>query len=255
MTPTLRKFSSTLILFCLSQMAYATSEAFVRGRGGVWVASDTLLSHADNGHVTKSTICKVIVQRGRIMFNAGEFSDVRRLMTVEAGVPQADFETSSRFIATLLRQYSWLPDGSPTDPSWGGQSFGVVQVVNGLYSGGMVTLSVDLHHYHKSPVLPPFTAGIPHGFSDAVERERIAAQTDAALRRWISEHPKAELLKMLREETQNPLEGVAPPYTVFLLHEDGTVSDYSRVHVCKIPEDALYRVPPTHRAGSTKAQR
>jgi hypothetical protein len=216
------------------------------------MVSDTLRKHYDNGHVTRSTTCKVIVQRGRIMFNAGAFSDLEDLMTAEATVPHGDVDTTSLAIEPLLHRYSWLPDWAPTDPNIGAQSFGIVQVVNGIYSAEMMTLSVDLRHYVRRPILPPFTAGIPHGFGKVLERKRIAAQTDAALRKRISNHPRAELLKMLREEALDPSEQVAAPYTVFLLHTDGTVSDYSRVHVCKISKDALYRVPKSRHSGLTQ---
>jgi hypothetical protein len=83
--------------------------------------------------------------------------------------------------------------------------------------------------------------GIPHGFPDPIVVQfRDAAVNDPAIAAWNAAHPREELLKILNQEATTRSDLVEPPFTILLLHNDGTVSDYSDQPLCTIPANAVH---------------
>lgn len=234
------------ICVAATKTCYATSHAFVADETGeVWLVSDTLLSHSDGLHKTKYTICKVVIQRGRIIFNAGKFSSVPRLMDAEAAVPWEDFDLTATSVTKLLWQYRQEGDFQ-LDPRISDRMAGAIITINGEYTGGMFG-DIDADRSFSEPVYE-FIPGVPHGFGDYVEKMHRDAFTNPAIRDRIAKNPKEELLKILEKESIDNPDVTGPPYTIFLLHRDGTVSDYSQEHVCHIPPNAIHQdQPQSHR--------
>jgi hypothetical protein len=144
------------------------------------------------------------------------------------------------------------PISASTSPTYSDKNAGVIQVTDGVYSAELTSLLNNLKIADQDV---PLTLGIPYGFEPEVEKAHAAAVADAVLRKQIAEHSEAQLLKILELEASQPNSNVGPPFTIFLLHKDGTVSDYSQRHICNIPPDALYRVPQSRHSGSATTRR
>jgi hypothetical protein len=184
----------------------ATSHVFVRNSEGVWLASDSLVIHNDGKQVTSSKQCKVAISRGQLFFNTGFFKDMKLLRSQESALPFANMAATEASVNELLKT-------------------------------NHMDMSNDPKHTPDQLVV---NAGILHGFGDAVNRVRDAAGKDPVLATRIAKNPKQELLKVLEEEAIMRNGEVEGPFTVLLLHNDGTVSDYSDQHLCVIPESALH---------------
>jgi hypothetical protein len=244
MTPRIAKVVFIVVaVYAGVSSCHATSHAFVKDKNGnVWLVSDTLKTHYESdGTQTQSTVCKVVIRRGRFIFNAGAFTSVDLLQSDEALLPIADVDITAHSIASLLHKYYWLPDFAPADPDISAQSATIIQVNNGVFSTRTITLSRDGRRFNVTYVLPPFIAGILHGYGDLVTEEGRDATSNSRLREPIAQHPEAELLKILQKESVLHPDTVGKPYTIFVLHKNGTVSDYSQKHVCEIPPDARHR--------------
>lgn len=246
MTVKMSNVAAIVGLTCiLISPCYATSHIFVMSdKGDVWLVSDTLEVNRDYSYylkrdiVTKATVCKVSLERGRIVFDAGFFTDAAQMRSAVLALPSRDVDVVAENTKPILKQYSWNPPTVPIDPHLIAHAAGIIQVVNGVFSADLIELATDLQTFNPLVVRPPITAGIPHGFGPVVDTERHAAETDSNIRLKISEHPEAELLRMVKEATHLDPDSIGPPFTVLVLHKDGTVSDYSSKPVCTIPENA-----------------
>ena len=256
MTVKISSVGAILGLMCiLISPCYATSHAYVLSdKGEVWLVSDTLEVHTERSMLfdglfqTKVTVCKVIVERGRLMFNTGSFSDLSQLESEESTLPLSDFETTEKRIEPLLLKYRMVALDSGEPMGW--QSAGWVQVSRGVYSGGMVNFQFTrtakpgiLHEGGDTRPILHLIPGVPQGFGPLVDTMHHKTYYDHELSKRISEHPRAALLKILQQEAIENPDSIGPPYTIFLLHKDGTVSDYSKTPVCKIPADAARATP------------
>jgi hypothetical protein len=76
---------------------------------------------------------------------------------------------------------------------------------------------------------------MPYGFGTKVDEARARASRDPDYAKRITRSPKAELIRILESEASEPNAMVGPPYTVFLLRPDGSVSDFSDKPVCGSP--------------------
>jgi hypothetical protein len=106
------------VIFSASVTGQATSHAFVRNEHGVGLASDSLNINKDGKLITKSQVCKVVISKGRLLFNAGYFQDVRLLMRQEAALPFEDIRVTKKRVVQLLASnhmdMSNDPRNSPT---------------------------------------------------------------------------------------------------------------------------------------------
>ena len=232
--------SAVVCLF--ASPCYATCHVFIVAKdGSIWIGSDTLEQDLYDGHVVSNlTKCKVVIQRGRIIFNAGWFTDTTLLRSAEANLPGTKAMTTAQSLEHLLAQYHWEPAGTAIDPHFFAQHSGVIQVDHGVYSAALCSLSTNHNNGFHQPIYLTI-AGIPHGYGDSVDEAKAKAAKDFTFRRWVSEHPKVEILTILKKESILHHDTVGEPYTIFVLHKNGTVSDYSQKHVCEIPPDARYR--------------
>ncbi len=253
MTVMLRMFVLMLsVVSIVVPQCYATSHAFVMSSDGeVWIVSDTLSVNDEYSYYLhswiekKSTVCKVTIQRGRIIFNAGSFMNASLLLQQEAALPFGDFMATAHAIDPLLSQHRSLYPGASSSPTYSDKRAGVIQVQDGVYAAVLTNLLNDGEVIDER--ISSIMSGVPHGFGTYVMKMTDNAFNSAALRKQIAEHPEDQLLKILELEASAPNSDVGPPFTIFLLHKDGTVSDYSQKHVCEIPTDAIYRVrPPVH---------
>jgi hypothetical protein len=233
----------TLFLLYLPIPSEATSQIFVMNNDGVWLASDTLNIHnTQDGVQTRSEICKFVMRRGSVIFNAGSFSDIHKLQEeqMKLQISELDSQDMINNVTNLLLKYH--ADVPYHDPNASELMTGIVTVKDGAFSAELYFEQEDLAHYDRKPILK-FIPGHPHGFGDLVTKTRDAAFYDPALRAKIAANPKKELLQILSDEASEPGSLVGPPYTVLLLHPDGTISDYSDNNVCVVPKDAEYTEP------------
>jgi hypothetical protein len=219
-------------MFFLTMTGHATVHVFVQTSEGVWLASDSLIVH--NGE--KVNHCKVVISRSRLIFNTGDFRDSTLLRSEESTLPFADIKAT---IAAMVPLFSTNHMHSPGQysPLLADVAGGVVQVHDSVFQEQMFQQNVDLATF-QIPV--NIMIGIPRGFGDAVNEANVAARKDSVYAARIASHPKEELLKIVADEaTRRPSE-VGPPFSVLLLHNDGTVSDYSDERFCTIPADAAH---------------
>jgi hypothetical protein len=229
----------SLICLLTAMTCHATAHVFVQTSEGVWLASDSLWRHTSaDGSKTSWPGCKVVVSRGRLIFNAGQFKDSKLLMMQESTLPFAvDIETTKTSLVSLFADNNpYSPEDRP--PSKFSLSGGILQVHNSVFQeqkfGQNVDRGVDTRTIDATFI------GIPHGFGIAVEKARNAALKDPEYAARIAKNPKEELLKILGDEVTIHSDEVGPPFTVLLLHNDGTVSDYSDKRICLMPFDAVH---------------
>ena len=213
-----------------------------RIKAEVWLVSDTLALHTDCNYylktcsTTKSTACKVVIQRGRLIFNAGAFSSIPNIEKEEKEIPLSGVKPTSVSNAHLQQKYCMegycLPNSFPERF----QLTGVVEAIGGEYSG--VKVDSSMNPDNPTGYIVPLDPGLADGYGDVIERVHKEARTDSVLRKKLAANPKEELLKILKEEADSDSKYTGPPFTVLVLHKDGTVSDYSQKHVCDIPADA-----------------
>jgi hypothetical protein len=211
----------------------------VRNAEGVWLASDTLVIHNDGQRFTSSHGCKVVISHGQIFFNMGFFKDVKLLVSQEEKLPFDSIDNTQKAILELLKtNHMDLSRDPKHTPNQMIVNTGILQVENSVYRARMVGQTDDLRPMDR--YVKEFKMGIPHGYGDAVERVRHAAADDPAVAERIAKNPKQELLKILGEESIMRNDEVQGPFTVLLLHPDGTVSDYSDESFCTIPDSAKH---------------
>jgi hypothetical protein len=236
--------SIVLSIALITPLCKATSHAFVMSdKGDVWLVSDTLSVNFTSSFYlrtlikTKSTACKVNVQRGRMIFIAGSFNSASLLHQDLADLP---FESPNQKTIDSIDKLMWkhrAPFSASTSPTYSDKNAGVIQVTDGVYSAKLTSLLNDLRIFNQDL---PLTVGVPYGFETEVIKAHDAAVSNPVLRKLTAEHPEAELLKILEREASQPNSDVGPPFTIFQLHKDGTISDHSTSHVCKVPVDAAH---------------
>ena len=122
------------------------------------------------------------------------------------------------------------------------QAFGV-QVFASNFKGfkfGVIALGKPVE-----PIYVNYNDGIPHGIG-RISFQTIKQNLTTGQRDKLISSPVEELTRILESESHDPSSSVGAPFTVLLLHLDGTISDESSgpgKGVCKIPTDALYRAP------------
>ena len=244
-----------LLLSAMTAIANATSHVFVRNEQGVWLASDSLVIHRDGMRVTRSKQCKVSITRGRVFFNAGSFKNMKLLLYQESDLTLDSFENTTPTVLELLKNNR---SDFRDDPHYSQNrsvvvNTGILQVKNSVFRAEMIGWTDSLA-VSRNPILD-FKVGIPHGFGESVDRVRDAAAKDPKLAARIASHPKEELLKILKEESIMHRATVGEPFTVFLLHIDGTVSDFSDQKVCEIPDNAQHSESSNKTSNDVKTDR
>jgi hypothetical protein len=249
----------TVALLCgiATGAASATSHVFIRNEEGVWLGSDSLIGHNDgSGKTVFSSVCKVSVVKNRLIFSAGFFKSIPLIKSQEDALP---LESIDATVDKLFQLMATNHMDVTTDPKYNLNmlvvNVGVIQVSNGEFSGKMLGQTDALNGQIIS--INEFKFGVPHGYGDAISRENHAAITDPALADKIVSNPKAEILRLLQEEAIMRPEAVKGPFTVLLLRNDGTVSDFSDQPMCTIPPEAAY-IPPKRSStqpSTTKSQK
>jgi hypothetical protein len=221
---------SAFLLFATS--LHATSHVYVLTDDGVWLASDTLMYHDDGSELTRSSVCKVVISSGRLLFNAGYFGDFAALKRSESMLPFESPEVTVEKVLDIMRgNHQDLPVGTANRPDVAAEDAGIVEVVGaGDFRSYKAFLATDLTARRIVPV--PLREGIPYGFGKGVDEARERASRDPEYAKRIAKSPKAELIRILESEASEPNAMVGPPYTVFLLRPDGSVSDYSDKRIC-----------------------
>ena len=221
---------SALLFF--SPSLHATSHVYVLTSDGVWLASDTLMFHDDGSVLTRSSVCKVVVSSGRLLFNAGYFQDFAALKRSESVLPLEDPEVTVEKVVKIMRgNHQTLPVGIANRADVAAEDAGIVEVVAaGDFRSYKAFLATDLFARRIVPV--PLREGIPYGFGTKVDEARARASRDPEYAKRIARSPKAELIRILESEASEPNAMGGPPYTVFLLRPDGSVSDFSDKPVC-----------------------
>jgi hypothetical protein len=220
-------FGVFLIALSAVQTAKATTQLFVFTDDGIWVASDTLRIHNENGKITPETVCKLVFTPGRIIFNAGGFDDAVAVENVESHLPSEPMNLLEPQLLQILRSHRMT---SPND-----QGVGIVQVINGKPEASMFEFSWRMQEWIERPILQA-KKGLFHGFGGKAFQERAEVSwhnPDQAAA--IAREPQVELEKVLQAEVRSRPEEVGRPFSVFLLRNDGTLVDYSTTHVCRVP--------------------
>jgi len=223
-------FWTVFMLFATS--LHATSHVYVLTNDGVWLASDTLMYHDDGSELTRSSVCKVVISSGRLLFNAGYFGDFAALKRSESVLPLEDPEVTVEKVLKIMRgNHQDLPVGTANRADVAAEDAGIVEVVAaGDFRSYKAFLATDLTA--RRIVAVPLREGIPYGFGKGVEEARERASRDPEYAKRITRSPKAELIRILESEASEPNAMVGPPYTVFLLRPDGSVSDFSDKRIC-----------------------
>jgi hypothetical protein len=234
--------SATVALLCTaaSRPALATSHIFIRNAEGVWLGSDTLNIHNDGlGHITSSTVCKVSIVRNRLIFNAGFFKNLPRLKSQEDALPLEPLNVTIEKLFKLMEpNHMDIRD----DPHYSNDLFvvnvGIVQVSFGQFDGEKLGQTDEPRN--QDVYTKEFKIGVPHGYGDVLSRETPLAVSNPRVAQQNAANPKTKILRLLREEAKIN-SGVRAPFTILLLRNDGTVSDFSDKPVCTIPNDAAYK--------------
>ena len=140
-------------------------------------------------------------------------------------------------VSRVLSKYAKLKPGD--DPNIAYWRAGIIAVNDNTFAAEFYRLHNVEGPQHKEPRISPI--GVPDGLGVLTEKFQDAAKADAEYRNKIETNPKEELIKILEEEAKAAPQVVGGPYTVFLLHPDGTISDYSEKKYCEIPKDAEYQ--------------
>jgi hypothetical protein len=252
MKPGWKKAWIFALLFLFTTGSNATSHVFVRNEEGVWLASDSLQYHNDGQRITASHVCKVAISKGQLFFNAGFFKNLTLLKEQESALPFASLDVTRDSIGRLLlSNHMDLSQDPRHNPTQLVVNTGTLQVENSVFRAVMTGQTDSMKDYDKFVL--KFTIGIPHGYGTVVDRVRDLAAQDPTAAARIAANPKAELLNILEEEAIMRPSEVEGPFTVLLLHNDGTVSDFSDKPLCMIPENAQY-IGPSKRKNSATAK-
>jgi len=220
----------------------ATSHIWVLTPDGVWLASDSLLEHHDyfRGPSSYSNICKVQISRGRFLVNRGDFRSVSDLARSEQALPFADpLSTINRMIEIMQGnhqgQYPQL-SGNQHSPI---EDAVVIERFENKFMTGLGTvepnLSADTPVILELKMAELFALG-----NQRLDKPAYRSRTNSTYQAELIMNPKLELLRLLALEAIDEPTAIGPPYTVLLLHPDGSVSDYSDTPLCEIPSDAQY---------------
>jgi hypothetical protein len=200
-----------------------------------------MIHNNGHGHRTFLTVCKVSIVKGRLIFNAGFFKSIPLIKSQEDALPIQPISVTADNLFQLM---STNHQDVTEDPKYSSSLFvvnvGVVQVANGQFSVNILGQTDALGN--ETRYVKEFKFGVPHGYGESIEHVQEATAADPSLAQKIASDPKAELLKLLNEETiLNP--AVKGPFTILLLRNDGTVSDFSDEPLCEVPPEAVYIAP------------
>lgn len=201
------------------------------------------MSHTDgSGVTTLSNVCKVSIVRNRFIFNAGHFKSIPVIKSQEDTLPLESIDvTVDKLLSFMATNHMDMTGDPMNSPLLLVVNAGIIQVSNNEFSAKMIGQTDSL--VPQIIYIREFTYGVPHGYGDAIARDREAAAADPSLAKKIAADPKAEILKLLQEESSTQPDAVGGPFTVLLLRNDGTVSDFSDQPMCKIPPEARYTAP------------
>jgi len=238
------RFSKLGLLFvlCLPLPLGATTHVWVETDEGVWLASDTLIIHtSDDGIKTNRTACKVVLSPGRMIFNAGGFRNWEELQKDESLLPNDEIDvTTKKLLSIMLGNHKdYLLNNPGINPKGYSEFVWVIQVGKNGFKEARCQETIDQTE-SECPRISS-TIGVPYGIGKVVDFAKARALQDESYRKQILANPKVELIKLLDAEALVQNGKTAPPYSVFLLHPDGTVSDYSDQHVCEIPKEVTVR--------------
>jgi hypothetical protein len=170
----------SLIFFLTATTGHATAHVFVQTSEGVWLGSDSLIIH--KGHAVNR--CKVVISRGRLIFNAGFFKDSTLLRVEEAALPLKDARATRDAILELLKTNHMDLTGDPKHtPDQAVVNAGILQVDGEVFTELMFGQADDLRTAGR--YVKDLKMGVPHGFGDSINRVRDAAYKDPALATWI----------------------------------------------------------------------
>jgi hypothetical protein len=231
----------SLLFLCLPNHLGATSHYLVRNKDGVWLVSDTLVVkyNSTGSEPELSHICKVGLRKGSMTFARGYFREIQPLLDELNTLSVSDlysFEMMNSVSGVLLK-YALVKRGDDlNNASW---QAGIIAVKDETFAAEFYRLHNAQGPQRKEPRISPL--GVPDGLGVLADKFQDAANADDEYRNKIEKNPKEELIKILEEEAKAAPQVVGGPYTVFLLHSDGTISDYSEKKYCEIPKDAAYQ--------------
>ena len=246
MHTTAPKWIAALLLWSGSVNCHGTDHVFVRNNEGVWLVSDSLWSHNDGSQISRTHKCKVVISRGRLIFNQGHFKDLSLLMSQESALPFADIDTTEKSLWGLMATNHMDKHGDPRyTPDLAVVVTGIVQVEKSVFSAKIIGQPDNLKGAEW--IVKKWIMGVPHGLSSASKQSHDVATKNSAVAARIANNPKAELLKIITDESVSDPDEIGGPFTVLLLRNDGTVSDFSDNSLCSIPANAAHLKTRTHR--------
>jgi hypothetical protein len=102
--PRSARFLFFAVVLLMSPMpAMATEHLLVANEQGVWLGSDSLALHNDGKETTQSQHCKVVISRGRLIFNMGYFKDLALLEAQETKLPFASLDVTMNSILDFMK--------------------------------------------------------------------------------------------------------------------------------------------------------
>jgi hypothetical protein len=236
---------------CLQSVScMASAVVFARNEEGVWLVSDSLEGHSDGSQTTYSHRCKVVISRGRLIFNVGHFKDLLLLRSQEADLPFENIDVTKNAITKLLETNHMDMSGDPKNaPNLLVVNTGIVQVEDSIFQARMIGQMDSMQNAIR--FIKDWKMGFPHGMGDATQLARDESLLDPEVAARIMENPKTELMKIMMEEVKSRPDEVGGPFTILLLHSDGTISDFSDNSLCRVPPDVVHKLTPIcphHRA-------
>jgi hypothetical protein len=166
-------------------------------------------------------------------------------MQSEVMLPLGSLDITVEGILDLMRDnFRVLPPELANRPDIFPEVGGLIQVMDGTFTSAKVQLASD--HVHQSHWVFVLRPGEPHGFgSDEVYEANQRGIKDSQYRLQMQVDPKLELTKILDKEAADGTGKVSGPFTVLLMHTDGSISDYSDRQICSVPEDARHADAPS----------
>ena len=211
------------MLWLSAYPCWCTSHLFVLNKDGIWVASDSLVTHNDGR--PPSTVCKVVKGNGRLLLMTGTFRDSDEILKAERRLRDLPGAFFAMDVDRILKK-NVLMDGP-------GAGIIMLQVEDGQSLGLFLQVDGKGNPIHPYSYFAQAIEGVPHGTGPDEKTTKMIktfhdeAQNDPLIRAKISKNPKDELLQMLKKVADADPADVGPPFTVFLLKLDGSITDFS----------------------------
>ena len=183
------------------------------------------------------TVCKAYLSPNRIMFSAGHFRELDQMPKDFENLPLADLGSTVDNMLRIMRWNMQDPASPPLQPDhfFSAASLGVIQFREGHVEAKLGALGTDYAQVAYRDI-DPAKFGVPRGLGTQQVIDRThEVEANPTLAAQIAEHPKEELLRLLKSEAAEPNTNVGGPFTVLLMDNNGVVTDHSDNLVCLVP--------------------